>query len=155
MAENGLTQAGAPPRAGSEQSPRADRTPDGDIMADGLVAFDVSVDGTRFRMSFAGAGGADTAVSLPADCLQSLVMTLPKMMQEVLRARHRDDSLRLVYPAHGVRLEQASEPATVILTLGTPDGFEVSFALRVAQLAVLAQAYATLSKREAPAVLFN
>lgn len=103
-----------------------------DIFGDELLAFDVAVDGSRFRMRFARPDGSAGALNLPSDCLQSLVMSLPKMMTEVLRARHRDESLRLVFPATMARIEQSADPSTVILTLATPDGFEVSFALNEA-----------------------
>lgn len=129
-----------------------------DIIGQDLLSFDVAVDGSRFRMSFSRPDGSATALNLPSACLQALVMTLPKMMVEVLRARHRDDSLRLVYPAQSVRIEQASDPSAVILTLSTPDGFEVSFALGGTQLQAIAAAHATLRQGEAQgahAILFN
>ncbi|MFG1377956.1 hypothetical protein [Xanthobacter autotrophicus] len=120
-----------------------------DIMGEDLLAFDVAVDGSRIRMSFSRPDGTATALNLPSDCLKAMVMTLPKMMTEVLRARHRDDSLRLVYPAHMVRIEQASDPQTLILTLSTPDGFEVSFALAGPQLKSLVAAEAALPRAQA------
>ncbi|MFG1344173.1 hypothetical protein V5F59_04715 [Xanthobacter autotrophicus DSM 431] len=127
-----------------------------DIIGQELLSFDVAVDGSRIRMSFSRPDGSLTALNLPSDCLQAMVMTLPKMMAEVLRARHKDDSLRLVYPAHMVRIEQASDPSTLILTLATPDGFEVSFALGGRHLKTLAAAHASLERRpEGAAVAFN
>ncbi|QRG06609.1 hypothetical protein EZH22_27410 [Xanthobacter dioxanivorans] len=122
-----------------------------DIIGQDLLSFDVAVDGSRFRMIFSRVDGTATALSLPAGCLQALVMTLPKMMTEVLRARHKDETLRLVYPAHMVRVEQASDPSTLILTLATPDGFEVSFALGGSHLRTLAAAQARLGQGSGPA----
>lgn len=126
-----------------------------DIIGQELLSFDVAVDGSRIRMSFSQPDGTLTALNLPSDCLQAMVMTLPKMMAEVLRARHNDESLRLVYPAHMVRVEQASDPSTLILTLATPDGFEVSFALAGRHLKTLATAQATLAQRREAAVTVN
>lgn len=127
-----------------------------DIIGQDLLSFDVAVDGSRFRMSFSQPDGSATALSLPADCLQAMVMTLPKMMTEVLRARHQDETLRLVYPAHMVRVEQASDPSMLILTLATPDGFEVSFALGGRHLRTLAAVHASLDQNaEKPGVTFN
>lgn len=124
-----------------------------DIIGEELLAFDVAVDGSRFRMSFSRADGSAGALSLPSECLQALVMTLPKMMTEVLRARHHDESLRLVYPADMVRIEQASDPGKLILTLATPDGFEVSFALGEPQMNAIGAARERGQQHGSP--LFN
>lgn len=102
-----------------------------------LLGFEIAMDGSRFRMTFKQEDGGVGAIDLPAECLNALVMTLPRMVTQALRAKHHDDTLRLVYPAEVVRLEQASDPATVILTLATPDGFEVSFGLNDAQMQAL------------------
>lgn len=122
-----------------------------EIAAEHLLSFDVAVDGSRFRMTFGRADGTTGAISLPSDCLQALVMTLPRMMTEALRARHRDDSLRLVYPAASIRIEQASDPGKLIVTFGTPDGFEVSFALGEPQMQALERARAERRGRNIPA----
>lgn len=127
-----------------------------DIIGQDLLSFDVAVDGSRIRMSFSRPDGTATALNLPSDCLQAMVMTLPKIMAEVLKARHKDESLRLVYPAHRIRIEQASDPSTIILTLATPDGFEVSFALAGAHLKTIATAHATLKDgQDTRGVVFN
>lgn len=126
-----------------------------DIFGQDILSFDVATDGSRFRMRFSRPDGSAAALNLPADCLQAMVMTLPRMMAEVLRARHQDESLRLVYPTQRLRVEQASDPSTLILTLATTDGFEVSFALGSGQLQTLATAYATVSRRTNTATTFN
>ncbi|MFG1203097.1 hypothetical protein V5F29_11965 [Xanthobacter aminoxidans] len=126
-----------------------------DIIGQDLLSFDVAVDGSRFRMSFSQPDGSSASLNLPSDCLRALVMTLPKMMAEVLRAQYKDESLRLVYPAHMVRVEQASEPSTLILTLATPDGFEVSFALGGRHLQTLAAAHASIGRTSETAPVFN
>ena len=126
-----------------------------DIIGQDLLSFDVAVDGSRFRMSFSQPDGSSAALNLPSDCLRALVMTLPKMMAEVLRAQYKDESLRLVYPAHMVRVEQASEPSTMILTLATPDGFEISFALGGRHLQTLAAAHAGIGRPGEAAPVFN
>jgi hypothetical protein len=56
------------------------------------------------------------------------------MATAALQARHRDASLRIVYPVDRMRLEQGSTEGTLILTLATPDGFEVSFSLQASDL---------------------
>jgi hypothetical protein len=48
--------------------------------------------------------------------------------------------LRLVYPADTIRLEQSSDPKTVILTFVTSDKFAVSFSLGKDQMAAISKA---------------
>src|SRR5579883_2762724 len=88
-------------------------------------------------MSVADAQGRRKSLRLPTECLNELVMTLPEMARQALRRLYRDDSLRLVYTAATVRIEIASDGATLILTLQTPDGFAVSFGLTHEQLQII------------------
>jgi len=65
-------------------------------------------------------------------------MTLPRMASEALRRQHNDDRLRVVYPAGAWRIEPgAGHGDSFILTLGTPDGFEVSFAIGLEKMSAL------------------
>ena len=73
-------------------------------------------------------------------------MTLPRMVRQALRARHQDESLRLVYPAGKISSEQSSDTKTIIVTLATPDGFEVSFGLTRQQLTVFDVAVEALER---------
>jgi hypothetical protein len=68
------------------------------------------------------------------------------MMRQALRARHQDESLRLVYPADKLSIEQSSDPRTIIVTFATPDGFEVSFGLTRQQLTVFDVAVEALER---------
>jgi hypothetical protein len=105
-----------------------------------LIAYDIAPDGSRFRMRFKCQDGSDCAVSFPHDCLKSLMMTLPRIMAQAMRAKYRDDMLRLVYPADTIRLEQSSDPKTVILTFVTTDKFAVSFSLSKEQMSAISKA---------------
>ena len=89
----------------------------------------VEADGLRIRLGLLDAAGIPTDVTLPAECLAQLVMTLPALAAEALRRRYRDTSLRLVYPLGDWRLEATPDGAGLILTLSTKDGFAVSFVL--------------------------
>src|SRR3546814_20116414 len=53
-------------------------------------------------------------------------MTMPRIAAEAMRARYRDDSLRLAYPLKGWKLEDAPGSG-VILTMTAGEGFDVSF----------------------------
>ena len=66
---------------------------------------------------------------LPFDVVASLLMTLPRMMQAALDARFPEGSLRFVQRPGTWQIEEAAGNADLILKLGTPDGFEVAFAL--------------------------
>lgn len=66
---------------------------------------------------------------LSADCLNQLIMSLPNAMQRSLERRLGDPSLRLVYPLGGWELEASPKPGLLVLTVSTPDGFGVSFAV--------------------------
>jgi hypothetical protein len=130
MFEGPGEQLTAPARGGIGKAPMTAK----DIAGHELTVFDMASDGSRFRMSFICQDGGQGSLSLPAECLRELIMTLPRMVTQMLRARHRDESLRLVYPADNVRIERASDAKTFIVTLTTPDGFEVSFGLTEQQM---------------------
>ena len=105
-----------------------------------LTTFSVSDDGTSIAFGVADEAGEEGALVLPAECLKALMMTLPEMMRRALRHQHRDASLRLVYPIGSWEIETSTEPGTLIMTLRTPDGFDVSFALEAKQLRDMAEA---------------
>ncbi len=108
-----------------------------EITAAALTTFEVAPDGGQVRIGAQDAAGSPVSFVLPTDCLRTLIMTLPRMMSMALRAQSRDSSLRLTYPIGHFRLEQSTHEKQ-ILTLATPDGFEVSFLLSVGDAADLA-----------------
>ncbi len=99
-----------------------------------LTTFIVANDGAQLHMNFTCQDVGQVSLSFPTECLQGLMMTLPQMMNQAIRTRYRDQSLRLVYPAENIRIELSSDPKTLIVTLTTPDGFEVSFGLTRQQM---------------------
>jgi len=99
-----------------------------------LTTFEVAADGRTVSINVADEDSAPASLVLPADCLTAMIMTLPEMMRQSLQRRHRDPSLRLVYPVGDWELEASSDPERLILTLRTPDGFHVSFAVSAAEL---------------------
>jgi hypothetical protein len=86
--------------------------------------------GTQICLGFQAADGRVHRIVLPVDALTGLLMTLPRMLQTALDERFPDGSLRVVHPLGPWRLEQAAGNNGLILKLGTPDGFEVSFSVR-------------------------
>lgn len=105
-----------------------------EIEAAELSTFEIAPDGSRCKLHVVDTCGRPASLDLPSNCLTKLIMTLPRMATAALRARHRDDSLRIVYPVDRMRLEQAATEGTLILTLATPDGFEVSFSMQADDL---------------------
>jgi hypothetical protein len=107
------------------------------IVGKELTSYEIASDGSWFRMSFGCANGKHGSLTLPTECIQALIMTLPRMMNQALLARHGDDTRRLVYPTEIVRVEGSPDPNIFIVTFVTPDGFSVSFSLTGEQLDVL------------------
>lgn len=95
-----------------------------------LTDYEVAADGESFRLNFKDATGEPASIELAADCANQLVLTMPRIVRQALTAKHKDPSLRLVYPLGGWRLELgAGGGGSMILTLATADGFEISFAV--------------------------
>ncbi len=131
------------------------RTNTGFIVAETLGRLELAKDGRRFFLEIASENGAVTELSLPTDCLKLLIMTLPQIMKQALRSQHGDESLRLVYPAKDIRIEQASVPETLIATFATADGFEISLGLTLRQLECFNLAAAEVERKGAPASILT
>jgi hypothetical protein len=100
-----------------------------DIDGKALTTCQVDPAGEAIRLNFESVDGRAASLTLPAECLRSLLMTLPRLTAQALRAKYRDETLKVVYPVGGWSLHLAADGVHRILTLSTPDGFEVSFAL--------------------------
>jgi hypothetical protein len=103
-----------------------------------LTTFDVAPDGRRFRLNFTDAEGQPSTLTLPTECLNALLMTLPRIASRALHARYGDSSLRIVFPAEEWRLE-GGDGGRLILTIGTCGGFEASFLLERDDLLEIAE----------------
>ena len=100
-----------------------------EIVGKTLTTCQVDPAGDVFRPNLEDTDGQPASVVLPIECLRSLLMTLPGVIEQALKVRYRDDTLKLVYPMGGWTLQAAAGSSSMILTLTTPDGFRVSFAL--------------------------
>jgi hypothetical protein len=100
-----------------------------------LTTCEVAPEGHYVRLNFKDALGRPAALRLTTSCIQQLVMTLPHLLSRALQAEHADRSLRVVFPLSQWRLEAAAGSRDFILTMVTPDGFEVSFSLSAAAIA--------------------
>src|SRR5262245_29271320 len=99
------------------------------LIGKALTKCQVDTSGEFFRLDLQLEDGRPSSLTMPIDCIRTLLMTLPGMIERALKARHGDGTFKLVYPAGGWDLEQAADSHQLILTLQTNDGFKVAFAL--------------------------
>src|SRR5215471_3129502 len=110
-----------------------------DISCTSLSTCQIAADGSAIRLVFEAANGQPTSLTLPIRCIQQLLMTLPHAASMAIRTKHRDETLRLVFPLGDWKLEQAAGASELILTLNTTDGFEVAFSLGHAAIAEMSR----------------
>ena len=103
-----------------------------------LTGFGVAPDGESVAIHLMDEQSRPATVLLPAECLNPLIMTLPEILRRSLRLRFHDESLLLVYPMGHWEVAGSSVQGGVIVTLGTPDGFQVSFSLAALDLLKMA-----------------
>ena len=99
-----------------------------------LNSFEIAPDGESFALHLTDEQARPATLVLPAECLNALIMTLPEMLRQSLRLRYGDDSMRVVYPVGTWDVEGSPVVGSVIVSLRTPDGFGVSFALPASEL---------------------
>jgi hypothetical protein len=105
-----------------------------------LTTCQVSPEGDYVSLSFEDARGRAATLRLTPACVQQLAMTLPHLLSKALQARYGDRSLRAVFPLGDWRLEAAAGSKYFILTMMTPDGFEVAFSLGAPAIARIVSA---------------
>ncbi|MFT3673464.1 hypothetical protein [Aestuariivirga sp.] len=106
-----------------------------------LRSCEVSSNGEEIRINVADQAGAPHQICLSPDMASALAMTLPRLLSAALQARYADPSIRFVFPLGGYTLEQAPGDRQLLLSLKTPDGFEVCFRISqetIRSLAVMA-----------------
>ena len=124
-----------------------------DINGTSLTTCQIAGDGSSVRLVFEAEGGQPASLTLPIQCIQQLLMTLPHVASKAIRARHRDDTVRLVFPLGDWKLGRAAGAGELILTLNTPDGFEVAFKVRpdaLAEMSRTAASNAATTSRNGP-----
>ena len=99
-----------------------------DIEVRRLINFETATDGTAVRMLVDDVAGRTVGIIFTIETLSALLMTLPTMAASAIKRAHNDPTMRITYPATDFQIELS--PGNVrILTIGTPDGFTVSFSL--------------------------
>jgi hypothetical protein len=83
--------------------------------------------GHMVELGFKDCSGTPVSLALPHEALGMLLMTLPRLIETALQQRTGDASLRHVYPLGSWKAEHASDGASLLLRLVTPDDFAVFF----------------------------
>lgn len=99
-----------------------------DIQIERLINFETAADGTAVRLIIRDAAGEILGIILTIDALSSLLMTMPTMASSAVKRAHGNPLMRITYPAEEFQIESGPDDLR-ILTIGTPDGFNVSFTL--------------------------
>jgi hypothetical protein len=93
-----------------------------------LTTCSVVKDGRAIRLEFLDGEGQPVSVEFPFDQAESIVMTLPQMLSKALQRRTRSSSSRYAFSLGRWSIESSDEKS-LIVTLATDDGFQVSFAI--------------------------
>jgi hypothetical protein len=93
-----------------------------------LTTCSVVQEGHAIRLEFLNGQGQPVAVEFPFDQAESIVMTLPQMLSKALQRRTRSPSSRYVFTLGRWSIE-GSDESSLIVTLATGDGFQVSFSV--------------------------
>jgi hypothetical protein len=107
-----------------------------------LTTCEVGEGGGEIRLGMLDESGEQVTLEFPASLAASLILTLPHLMEQCLQ-QLRGDATRLVFPMQCWALEGAGETNSFILTLQTPDGFSVAFAVSMDDARGLAEALHT------------
>jgi hypothetical protein len=106
-----------------------------------LTTCEVEPEGHYIRLNFKDTLGRPATLRLTSARVIQLAMTLPHLLSAALRAQYGDRSLRAVFPLGNWRLEAAVGSKDLILTMATPDGFEVAFSLGAPAIAGIMSAF--------------
>jgi hypothetical protein len=99
------------------------------VEAVGLSGYRVADNGSAADLALVDASGVEVVVTIPQEGVASLILTLPTILDQLLRRRDPDSQARFVFGTADWRIELGSDRQSLILTLETPDRFRVSFAL--------------------------
>jgi hypothetical protein len=92
-----------------------------------LTTCDAIGNGEIVKLDFVDEDGSAVSLLLAFEHAQSIAMTLPRLLTQAVRAQTGLDSTRYVFSLGEWILEGTECNQSVILTLKTEDGFEVSF----------------------------
>jgi hypothetical protein len=91
--------------------------------------FGVAADWETVELEFLDQSGAATTLQLPLDQAEAVVMTLPHVLAYALKRRTGQQNARYVFGLGEWCIEDTRDQDSLIVTLKTTDGFEVSFGI--------------------------
>jgi len=97
-----------------------------------LTTCGVTHHGETVHLDLVDMAGKRVSLSLPFEQARALTMTLPQLLTFALKARTGDDTALHVFPLEKWRLDAAAD-SRLIITIGSPGGFEVSFCMPLQQ----------------------
>jgi hypothetical protein len=98
------------------------------ITSSQLTTCSLVKEGRAIRLEFLDSEEQRVAVEFPFDQAESIVMTLPQMLSKALQQHTRSPSSRYVFTLGRWSIERCDEKS-LIVTMSTVDGFQVSFAI--------------------------
>jgi hypothetical protein len=104
-----------------------------------LTTCGVTSNGETVHLDLVDTAGQPVSLSLPFEQARALIMTLPQLLTFALKARTGDDTARHVFPLEKWRLDAAAD-SRLIITMGSPGGFEVSFCMPLQECREFARA---------------
>ena len=110
-----------------------------------LTTYNIDDDGRTVAVGLMDTAGNQTTPNLQISELGVLAMTLPSLIEPALRRQYRDASLRYTHPIGSWHVEAASDPSSLIVTMRTPDGYGVSFAMSRAKAEELGESIRSAS----------
>ena len=104
------------------------------IHGQACTGFDVSRDGTHFRLQLIDNEGQAVTLELPTASLESLIRTLPEIQQVALPRERGNKALRVIRRPEAWSLERDLADESLLLVLATGDGYEWCFHLDDAEV---------------------
>ena len=99
------------------------------IASSKLTSSGVAPDWETVELEFLDQSGAATTLQLPLDQAEAVVMTLPHVLAYALKRRTGQQDARYVFGLGEWCIEDTRDQDSLIVTLKTTDGFEVSFGI--------------------------
>jgi hypothetical protein len=99
-----------------------------EILIKRLVNFETAKGGTAVKLIVCDVSNRTFSIILTIEVISSLLMTLPAMAVGAVKRAYNDPNVRITYPLREFEIETGPDNLR-ILTIGTPDGFTVSFSL--------------------------
>jgi hypothetical protein len=99
------------------------------IVSRQLTTCSVIEGGKTISFDFVGQAGESVSIEMPFDQAELIVMTIPRLLSAALKMQTGDAQARYVFSVGTWSLELAKDQNYRILSVRTPDGFEVAFAI--------------------------